>query len=154
MDLGPVAMVLLGLFTTCSTGNKSAFKAIGLDDPISHDEHYKQAMEFFRLLYKKDYSSAPSQISNWSCGVAFDNGFWDDDAVVPNLEEDASVNPDSQNDQASGKRLRSRLALLLEPLPQQTPFLPQTSTSSPGVGSAALHAVAIFVSGSSPALVG
>jgi alkanesulfonate monooxygenase SsuD/methylene tetrahydromethanopterin reductase-like flavin-dependent oxidoreductase (luciferase family) len=31
---------------------KSAFKAIGLDDPIGHDERYAQADEYLRVLYK------------------------------------------------------------------------------------------------------
>ena len=31
---------------------KAAFKAIGLDNPIEHDERYKQADEYLRVLYK------------------------------------------------------------------------------------------------------
>lgn len=31
---------------------KSAFKAIGLDEPIEHDERYLQADEYVRVLYK------------------------------------------------------------------------------------------------------
>lgn len=31
---------------------KAAFKAIGLDSPIEHDERYQQADEFLRVLYK------------------------------------------------------------------------------------------------------
>lgn len=31
---------------------KAAFKAIGLDTPIEHDERYQQADEFLRVLYK------------------------------------------------------------------------------------------------------
>jgi alkanesulfonate monooxygenase SsuD/methylene tetrahydromethanopterin reductase-like flavin-dependent oxidoreductase (luciferase family) len=31
---------------------KAAFKAIGLDTPIEHDERYAQADEFLRVLYK------------------------------------------------------------------------------------------------------
>lgn len=31
---------------------KSAFKAIGLDNPIEHDERYRQADEYLRVLYK------------------------------------------------------------------------------------------------------
>ena len=31
---------------------KAAFKAIGLDSPIAHDERYEQADEYLRVLYK------------------------------------------------------------------------------------------------------
>lgn len=31
---------------------KSAFKAIGLDNPIKHDQRYEQADEYLRVLYK------------------------------------------------------------------------------------------------------
>jgi alkanesulfonate monooxygenase SsuD/methylene tetrahydromethanopterin reductase-like flavin-dependent oxidoreductase (luciferase family) len=31
---------------------KAAYKAIGLDNPIEHDERYRQADEFLRVLYK------------------------------------------------------------------------------------------------------
>lgn len=31
---------------------KAAFKAIGLDNPIEHDERYAQADEYLRVLYK------------------------------------------------------------------------------------------------------
>jgi alkanesulfonate monooxygenase SsuD/methylene tetrahydromethanopterin reductase-like flavin-dependent oxidoreductase (luciferase family) len=31
---------------------KAAFKAIGLDNPIEHDERYRQADEYLRVLYK------------------------------------------------------------------------------------------------------
>lgn len=31
---------------------KAAFKAIGIDTPIDHDERYAQADEYLRLLYK------------------------------------------------------------------------------------------------------
>lgn len=31
---------------------KAAFKAIGLEEPIDHDERYRQADEYLRVLYK------------------------------------------------------------------------------------------------------
>lgn len=31
---------------------KAAYKAIGLDNPIEHDERYRQADEYLRVLYK------------------------------------------------------------------------------------------------------
>lgn len=34
---------------------KAAFKAIGMDSPIDHDERYRQADEYLRVLYKYDY---------------------------------------------------------------------------------------------------
>lgn len=33
---------------------KAAFKAIGLDTPIPHDERYEQADEYLQVLYKYD----------------------------------------------------------------------------------------------------
>lgn len=39
---------------------KAAFKAIGLDTPIEHDERYIQADEYLRVLYKYASTSPPS----------------------------------------------------------------------------------------------
>jgi alkanesulfonate monooxygenase SsuD/methylene tetrahydromethanopterin reductase-like flavin-dependent oxidoreductase (luciferase family) len=35
---------------------KAAFKAIGLDSPIEHDQRYRQADEYLRVLYKFVYA--------------------------------------------------------------------------------------------------
>jgi alkanesulfonate monooxygenase SsuD/methylene tetrahydromethanopterin reductase-like flavin-dependent oxidoreductase (luciferase family) len=39
---------------------KSAFKAIGIDTPIEHDERYAQADEYLRVLYKYVSRNAPN----------------------------------------------------------------------------------------------
>jgi hypothetical protein len=54
---------------------KSAFKAIGIDTPIEHDERYRQADEYLRVLYKL-----------WE-------GSWSDDAIVEDVENDTYINP-------------------------------------------------------------
>ncbi|KAF7553125.1 hypothetical protein G7Z17_g3877 [Cylindrodendrum hubeiense] len=116
---------------------KSAFKAIGLDDPIGHDERYQQADEYLRVLYKL-----------WE-------GSWADDAVAPVPEDDTFINPDKvRTIKHKGKYFKLESPHLLEPSPQRTPFLFQAGTSSAGIDFAATHAEAIFVSGFSPTLVG
>ena len=50
---------------------KSAFKAIGLESPIEHDERYKQADEYLIVLYKL-----------WE-------GSWSNDAIIKDIENDA-----------------------------------------------------------------
>ncbi|KAH1902625.1 hypothetical protein KXV57_007332 [Aspergillus fumigatus] len=41
---------------------KAAFKAIGLDSPIEHDERYRQADEYLRVLYKGRGAGDPRSI--------------------------------------------------------------------------------------------
>lgn len=41
---------------------KAAFKAIGLDTPIEHDERYLQADEYLRVLYKYEIQPTPSKL--------------------------------------------------------------------------------------------
>ena len=55
---------------------KIAFKAIGIDTPIEHDERYKQADEYLRVLYKL-----------WE-------GSWSDDAIVEDVKNDTYIDPD------------------------------------------------------------
>jgi alkanesulfonate monooxygenase SsuD/methylene tetrahydromethanopterin reductase-like flavin-dependent oxidoreductase (luciferase family) len=45
---------------------KAAFKAIGIDTPIDHDERYEQADEYLRLLYKCVFLCPSSNIKNQS----------------------------------------------------------------------------------------
>jgi alkanesulfonate monooxygenase SsuD/methylene tetrahydromethanopterin reductase-like flavin-dependent oxidoreductase (luciferase family) len=54
---------------------KSTFKAIGLDNPIEHDERYKQADEYLRVLYKL-----------WE-------GSWSPNAIIKDVENDAYADP-------------------------------------------------------------
>ena len=45
---------------------KAAFKAIGLENPIPHDERYEQANEYLEVLYKYDFpSTVPRQPFVW-----------------------------------------------------------------------------------------
>ncbi|KAH7347357.1 xenobiotic compound monooxygenase, DszA family [Plectosphaerella cucumerina] len=116
---------------------KSAFKAIGLDDPIGHDERYAQADEYLRVLYKL-----------WE-------GSWADDAVSPNPEEDSFIDPKKvRHIKHNGKYFKLDSPHILEPSPQRTPFLFQAGTSSAGIDFASTHAEAIFVSGFSATFVG
>ncbi|KAK8043205.1 HK97 family phage prohead protease [Apiospora phragmitis] len=55
---------------------KAAFKAIGIDTPIEHDQRYAQADEYLRLLYKL-----------WE-------GSWADDAISPDPEHDSYADPE------------------------------------------------------------
>ncbi|KAJ5112490.1 Nitrilotriacetate monooxygenase component A/pristinamycin IIA synthase subunit A [Penicillium argentinense] len=112
---------------------KAAFKAIGLDTPIEHDERYQQADEFLRVLYKL-----------WE-------GSWAPDALSPNPEEDSYVDPDKVRQiNHKGKYYSLNTRHIVDPSPQRTPFLFQAGTSPAGSAFASTHAEAIFVSSHSP----
>ncbi|ROT36083.1 bacterial luciferase-like protein [Sodiomyces alkalinus F11] len=115
---------------------KSAFKAIGLDNPIPHDERYEQADEYLRVLYKL-----------WE-------GSWADDAVSPDPENDSYADPDKiRTIHHHGKFFDLDTRHIVDPSPQRTPFLFQAGTSSAGSTYAATHAEGVFVSAHSPALL-
>jgi FMN-dependent oxidoreductase (nitrilotriacetate monooxygenase family) len=112
---------------------KAAFKAIGLDTPIEHDERYAQADEYLRVLYKL-----------WE-------GSWSDKAITENAAEDEYINPDLiRTIKHSGKYLNLESRHIVDPSPQRTPLLFQAGTSPAGSEFAANHAEAIFVSSHSP----
>ncbi|KAK1760310.1 luciferase-like domain-containing protein [Echria macrotheca] len=113
---------------------KAAFKAIGLDNPIEHDERYAQADEYLRVLYKL-----------WE-------GSWADDALAPDPATDTYVEPSKvRTIHHEDKFFRLHAKHIVDPSPQRVPFLFQAGTSSAGSDFAATHAEAVFVSGYSPA---
>ncbi|OAL39496.1 hypothetical protein AYO20_01366 [Fonsecaea nubica] len=115
---------------------KAAFKAIGLDNPIDHDERYLQADEYLRVLYKL-----------WE-------GSWADDALAPNPEADTYIDPDKvRTIHHHGKYFNLDSRHIVDPSPQRTPFLFQAGTSPAGSAFAATHAEAIFVSSHSPVVL-
>ncbi|PVH93710.1 Nitrilotriacetate monooxygenase component A/pristinamycin IIA synthase subunit A [Periconia macrospinosa] len=115
---------------------KAAFKAIGLDTPIEHDERYAQADEYLRVLYKL-----------WE-------GSWSPNAITENIEADEYINPDLiRTIKHTGKYYHLESRHIVDPSPQRTPFLFQAGTSSAGSEFAATHAEAIFVSSHSPAVL-
>ncbi|XWW93076.1 hypothetical protein V2A60_001004 [Cordyceps javanica] len=112
---------------------KSAFKAIGLDSPIDHDERYLQADEYLRVLYKL-----------WE-------GSWAEDAITADLDNDSYADPDRiRTINHKGKYFELNTRHIVDPSPQRTPFLFQAGTSSAGSAFAATHAEAVFVSSHSP----
>ncbi|KAL4865488.1 hypothetical protein BDV12DRAFT_149216 [Aspergillus spectabilis] len=115
---------------------KAAFKAIGLETPIEHDERYHQADEYLRVLYKL-----------WE-------GSWAPDAVSPNPETDSYIDPDKVRQiNHKGKYFTLNSRHIVDPSPQRTPFLFQAGTSAAGSNFAAAHAEGIFVSSHSPAVL-
>ncbi|VUC25105.1 unnamed protein product [Clonostachys rosea] len=115
---------------------KAAFKAIGLDNPIEHDERYAQADEYLRVLYKL-----------WE-------GSWADDAIVANRETDEYADPDKiRTIRHHGKYYNVDSRHIVDPSPQRTPFLFQAGTSSAGSAFGATHAEGIFVSSHSPSVL-
>ncbi|CAI7667693.1 unnamed protein product [Penicillium pancosmium] len=108
---------------------KAAFKAIGLDTPIEHDERYAQADEFLRAL---------GRILGARC-------------ASPNPDEDSYVDPDKVRQiNHKGKYYSLNTRHIVDPSPQRTPFLFQAGTSPAGSAFASTHAEAIFVSSHSP----
>ncbi|GAB7353445.1 hypothetical protein MBLNU459_g3909t1 [Dothideomycetes sp. NU459] len=115
---------------------KAAFKAIGIDTPIEHDQRYAQADEYLRVLYKL-----------WE-------GSWSDDAIVADAENDAYFDPDKiRTINHHGKYHHLESKHIVDPSPQRTPFLFQAGTSPAGSSFASTHAEAIFVSGHSPSVI-
>ncbi|EFQ36468.1 HK97 family phage prohead protease [Colletotrichum graminicola] len=115
---------------------KAAFKAIGLDSPIPHDERYAQADEYLRVLYKL-----------WE-------GSWADDAITPDPQNDSYADPDKiRTIHHHGKFFDLDTRHIVDPSPQRTPFLFQAGTSTAGSEFAATHAEGIFVSSHSPQLL-
>ncbi|KAK3302803.1 xenobiotic compound family monooxygenase [Chaetomium strumarium] len=115
---------------------KSAFKAIGLDSPIEHDERYRQADEYLRVVYKL-----------WE-------GSWADDALSPDPANDSYVDPARvRTIHHQGKYFSLAAKHIVDPSPQRTPFLFQAGTSAAGSAFAATHAEAIFVSAHSPSVL-
>ncbi|KAJ5728871.1 Nitrilotriacetate monooxygenase component A/pristinamycin IIA synthase subunit A [Penicillium malachiteum] len=115
---------------------KAAFKAIGLESPIEHDERYRQADEYLRVLYKLWESS------------------WAPDALSPNPETDSYVDPDKVRQiNHKGKYFSLNTRHIVDPSPQRTPFLFQAGTSPAGAVFASTHAEAIFVSSHSPEIL-
>lgn len=91
---------------------KAAFKAIGLDSPIDHDERYAQADEYLRVLYKL-----------WE-------GSWADDAIEADVAADTYANPDKiRQINHHGKYFHLETRHIVDPSPQRTPFLFQAGTS-------------------------
>ncbi|XXG97110.1 hypothetical protein Hte_003405 [Hypoxylon texense] len=115
---------------------KAAFKAIGLENPIDHDERYRQADEYLKVLYKL-----------WE-------GSWADDAISPDAANDSYADPDKiRTINHKGKYFSLNSRHIVDPSPQRTPFLFQAGTSSAGSEFAATHAEAIFVSSHSPTIL-
>ncbi|KAI0136202.1 HK97 family phage prohead protease [Xylariales sp. AK1849] len=115
---------------------KAAFKAIGLDNPIEHDERYRQADEYLRVLYKL-----------WE-------GSWADDAISPDATNDSYADPDKiRTINHHGKYYTLNTRHIVDPSPQRTPLLFQAGTSAAGSEFASSHAEGIFVSSHSPAVL-
>lgn len=112
---------------------KAAFKAIGIDTPIEHDQRYRQADEYLRVLYKL-----------WE-------GSWSDKALVEDAKTDTYVDPDLVRQiNHHGEFFDLETRHIVDPSPQRTPFLFQAGTSPAGSVFASKHAEAIFVSSHSP----
>lgn len=115
---------------------KSAFKAIGISTPIEHDERYRQADEYLRVLYKL-----------WE-------GSWSPDALVRDIKTDTYVDPSKVRQiNHHGKYFNLESRHIVDPSPQRTPFLFQAGTSPAGSAFASKHAEAIFVTGHAPSVL-
>lgn len=91
---------------------KAAFKAIGISTPIEHDERYKQADEYLRVLYKL-----------WE-------GSWSDTALVEDKENDVYIRPEEVREiHHHGEYYNIDTRHIVDPSPQRTPFLFQAGTS-------------------------
>ncbi|KAA8911484.1 luciferase-like domain-containing protein [Sphaerosporella brunnea] len=115
---------------------KAAFKAIGVDSPIEHDQRYDQADEYLQVVYKLWESS------------------WAEDAIVEDKENDVYADPEKiRQINHHGKYYHLETRHIVDPSPQRTPFLYQAGTSPAGQAFAVKHAEGIFVSAHSPAVL-
>lgn len=115
---------------------KAAFKAIGFDTSVDHDERYAQAEEYMQVLYKL-----------WE-------GSWSDNAVVADAKSDTYFDPEAiRHISHKGKYYNLETKFLVPPSRQRTPFLFQAGASSAGSAFAARHAEGIFVAGHSPSVL-
>lgn len=137
---------------------KSAFKAIGLDNPIEHDQRYEQADEYLRVLYKCVALSLPFPCppprfprDRLTDENRLWNASWTPSAIRLNPSSDTYTDP-SQVRQINhqGKYFSLSTPHIVPPSPQRTPFLFQAGTSSAGSEFATTHAEAVFVSSHSP----
>ncbi|RDW59207.1 DszA family xenobiotic compound monooxygenase-3 [Coleophoma crateriformis] len=119
-----------------TTYQKAAFEAIGLDNPIEHDERYRQAEEYMEVVYKLWESS------------------WADDALSPDPANDSYIDPDKiRTIRHRGKYFTVNTKHIVDPSPQRTPLIFQAGTSTAGSNFAATHAEAIFVASPSPKIL-
>jgi alkanesulfonate monooxygenase SsuD/methylene tetrahydromethanopterin reductase-like flavin-dependent oxidoreductase (luciferase family) len=134
---------------------KAAFKAIGLDSPIEHDERYVQADEYLRVLYVLSRLQDPgAQLKSERNRYKLWNGSWSDDAIIADTENDAYFDPDRiRTISHHGKYFDVDSRHICDPSPQRTPFLFQAGTSEAGSKFASQHAEAIFVSAHSPSVL-
>jgi alkanesulfonate monooxygenase SsuD/methylene tetrahydromethanopterin reductase-like flavin-dependent oxidoreductase (luciferase family) len=111
---------------------KAAFKAIGIDTPIDHDERYEQADEYLRLLYKCVFICPASILKDpvQLTMVRLWEGSWSNDAIIADAENDAYFDPDKiRTIKHKGKYFNLESRHIVDPSPQRTPFLFQAGTS-------------------------
>ncbi|PSR80038.1 HK97 family phage prohead protease [Coniella lustricola] len=115
---------------------KTAFKAIGLENPVDHDERYRQADEYLRVLYKLWESS------------------WAPDAIIADPSTDSYFDPSKiRTIHHTGIYHSLSTRHIVDPSPQRTPFLFQAGTSPAGSSFAATHAEAVFVTSHSASVL-
>ncbi|KAK6080653.1 xenobiotic compound family [Seiridium cupressi] len=116
---------------------KAAFKAIGLDSPVEHDERYLQADDTSELT--------PALRRLWE-------GSWSSDALKHDSENDSYTDASKVRDiKHRGKYFKLESKFIVDPSPQRTPFLFQAGASPAGISFASQHAEGIFLGGFTPA---
>lgn len=115
---------------------KSAFKAVGMDEPTGHDVRYEMADEYLNLMYKL-----------WE-------GSWSDDAIIKDAENDIHADPEKVRlIKHAGRYYKLESHFCVDPSPQRTPFLYQAGASSAGGIFAAKHSEGIFMVGHTPSVI-
>ncbi|KAK3400426.1 luciferase-like domain-containing protein [Sordaria brevicollis] len=116
---------------------KSAFRAVGVEEPVEHEERYERAGEYLRVLYKLWNASWPSPSHTPLPSHDYYN-------PSPSL-----IRPINHH----GKFFSLSTPHICPPSPQRVPFLFQAGTSPAGSSFATTHAEAIFVSSHSAAVL-
>lgn len=116
-----------------TSATESAYRNLGFDELMAHDDRYAQAEEYVEVAYKL-----------WE-------GSWDEGAVVNDRARGIYADPRKVHriDHA-GKHYRCEGPHLVEPSPQRTPVLFQAGSSPQGNAFKARHAEGAFISTLSP----
>ncbi|KAK2764386.1 hypothetical protein FQN54_009080 [Arachnomyces sp. PD_36] len=113
-----------------------AARNLGFTEQPKHDDRYKVAEEYIKIMYKLWESS------------------WRDDAVVRDRENGIFTDPSRVREiNHVGEYYNVPGPHICQPSPQRTPVLMQAGTSKSGRAFAAQHAEAVFVGGHSPNVV-
>jgi FMN-dependent oxidoreductase (nitrilotriacetate monooxygenase family) len=111
-----------------TSATENAYRNVGFDQILEHDERYAWAEEYLEVVYKL-----------WE-------GSWEDDAVLADVKRGIFADSSKVHKiNHKGRRYSVEGPHLVEPSPQRTPVLFQAGASPAGRNFAARHAEGVFL---------